>query len=253
MCKAIGFLISLVIQHILRNYTMDLTSFAAGALVGLGFWGWFVILAWFIFLFICAANDLGVVGFASGVIISCFLWWFYDLNIFGVIYAHPVYTLLFVVAYLSFGALWSLWKWKRFVKNEKECFAERLKEKQKWYIDQLSSSNRHLDQWLDENHISISVGERDSLITELKTGKIPEALLNDFRRTFQPRLPTWKHNKDRLATWIILWPWSVAWYFIADLIRELGQKIAAQLRGLYEKIVASEYKDIDPRLFKDDE
>ena len=232
----------------------DPYSFSLGLLTGLGFWWWMFILFEFIFLFVCVHRDWGSAGFFSGIITALVLWWGANLNIFLVIWDHPFYFLAFLFASLPVAYQWSKFKWGRYVDAGKELFDLRIKSKIQEYLTGLRQKGKDLTYWLERKDLKgISDNEIEALIKELETGRVPDALLKDLRYSTRGIIPTWANNKDRIAAWFILWPWSMAWYILSDFIMDIGRKIVTHFRAVYEKIVTDAYKDVDPRFLKDDD
>jgi len=222
---------------------------------GLGFWWWVLLFAEFIFLFACVEYEWGVAGILSGAGVALLLWLGADINIFLVAFYHPIFTVLSFVAYLVVGIFWSLFKWKRYLNDSVKRLDAHVASKVAAYLAILKGKPDEVIRWWTKNGNGESLSEhKEAWIKELKEGRLPDAFMGAYLASSYEykNLPTLSENKDRIASWLMLWPWSMGWYVLHDIIREIGHKIVTSLRKIYEKVIAEAYKDVDPRLLKKD-
>ncbi|MBI2120638.1 MAG: hypothetical protein HYT94_03380 [Parcubacteria group bacterium] len=235
-------------------------ALALGVVIGLGFWGWLIVVAEFCLLFAFVEFERGGWGFVSVFVFAVLLYFVSDLNLFGLIWHHPWLTFAFLAVYFSAGAAWSCWKWRSFtgkraaeLSQELSCYIkDRIRD-----ISHRTNGNEYVDRVLKNNGAAgKSVGEIEKVKAEwlqmFKTGRIPDEFLHDWNCEYSRNrsVPTWSENKDRIVAWIMFWPWSVMWYVLADVVKDFCEWIVSRLKNVYNSIAQNAYKDIDPRLLK---
>lgn len=190
---------------------MDLMFFA-----GLTFWGWALILLLIAALFPIVAYEqceVGLFGIVLFFVAAYFLW---HLNILRTIWTNPATTLIFIALYFLAGALWSVFRWWRYVTEKRKEFDEALAKFHKEY--------------------------------KIKDGDpIPDNVLSKWTY-YKVEVPNVAKKKRSLVTWIIYWPWSMLWYFIRDFVVEIAEEIYKRLALMYTSIVNKQFEGVDKRL-----
>jgi hypothetical protein len=131
---------------------------------------------------------------------------------------HVLQTLLYAVAYVGVGVLWSFVKWFSFLMS----FRDQFRELKGQFLTK---------QGLDPN------------------GQVPEEFASQFKDwmiqksvygiSFQMRnleRPKASDNKSRILAWMSLWPFSVVGTVLNDPIRRLFNFLFNQFKALYQKM-----------------
>lgn len=123
-------------------------------------------------------------------------WLFGDLSHLSFL-ADPITFVSIVVFSLAVGAVWSLWKWRRWMLSTH-------------VQDQLRAGKNDHD-------------ERDS--------DTPYKASNSFPNCAKP-----SQNVERIVTWVMLWPFSMIVYFFADFLMDIGRWVYERLGKIYARI-----------------
>jgi hypothetical protein len=133
--------------------------------------------------------------------------WVFNIDIWWWVQNNPFKLLMFSVAYLLVGVIWSLFKWFRFVKSELEK-CEQCK------IQFLTSRNYP------------------------PTASIPSELSERWERVLEingwPPKPS--AHKVESARFIVTWPISVFWAIMRDFFVWVAEKAYSSVEALYQKI-----------------
>jgi hypothetical protein len=176
---------------------------------------WYV-LGILVIVFLC---DIGAASkdefaFATGAIIVGLLlvsglgWWTEGFNPLGWAWNHPVDVITGFAAYTLIGCLWSVAKWKLFLrktfKRSEKSFEERLAR----YTDDVARGNVHSG--------------------------------NEPKRT-RPSESFASNNAGRLTGWIFHWPFSVLGVVIGDIIIRFADTCYKALHGLFERMARAQF------------
>jgi len=102
----------------------------------------------------------------------------FDIPIFSVIIANPLVVILFIAGYVAVGFLYAiLYRYSEFLKKDATLI------KSKWEDFKRNWTN----------------------------GFNPEPTRDDFRNSYAYRKWSPYNNKERITTWVVLWPWGVFW------------------------------------------
>lgn len=248
-------------------------ALALGVGIGLGFWGWAIVIVEFCLLFAFVEFERGGWGLLSVLVFAVLMYWVSDLNLFGLIWHHPLLAFVFLFGYFAAGAVWSLWKWRSFTGKRAAELSHELSSFIKARIKDLSHttrSNEYVESILQKRGVidtskssKTPVAEIETMKAEwiqmFKAGKIPDEFLENWNDRYYSggrgvAIPTWSENKDRIVAWIMFWPWSAMWYVLADVVKDFCEWVVSRLKNVYNSIAQNAYKDIDPRLLnkKDD-
>jgi len=185
----------------------------------IGFW----ILISVVSIAVLIAVEVENVGIATAALIAafCMLAWWGDFNLVREVVAHPSLLAMIVAGYFVAGTVWSIIKWWFFVK------------------DKLYRYNEAKREFLRTN------GFKD-------TSQVPDQLLKRWRYyahdgrhdDWSAKTPQVRQNKGRILTWMIYWPWSMAWTVINDPIKKLFKRIYRAVSGMLQRIADITCKDV---------
>jgi len=147
------------------------------------------------------------------------------LDIFHEILEKPYLVLVFFLGYLAAGTVWSIVKWWIFVRRQANKYRAAERE--------FKELNK-LDQ---DKPIPQDIREKM---------KIPSNFRGNSHGLLQlSKRPRPNENKRKILTWMMYWPWSAIWTILDEPVKKAFKEIFNQIRGLYEKISSSAFKDID--------
>lgn len=130
-------------------------------------------------------------------------WMFGDLSHLAFL-TDPTTLLASVAFSLAIGTLWSLWKWRRWMLS-----------------DQVQRALREGKDLRDKSDANTSF--KDSI--------------------YFPKRAMPSHNVERIATWIVLWPFSMLVYFFEDLLMDVGRWVYERLGKVYSRITDAALSD----------
>lgn len=168
-------------------------------LFALAFWPWIFFGA---FLIGCSVSSYFEATFGAvicAILLIAVAWLLYDSNPFLWIYENPARAGMATATYGALGILWSLFKWrKRLLRPDIQSAMKQAKD-------------------------AFTKGNPDSA----------ESYIHDYRFPHKARA---SENKDRIMSWVALWPFSVVGYFIGEFLVDLIARIYDILAGIYERM-----------------
>lgn len=173
----------------------------------LAFWPWVLTVALFGALIFATWRDAFAFGFLALAIYFAVAFFAFGTNPIVWIGDHPGAALVASGAYLAAGALWSLFKWDR--RMASPYIQDAIKDARKKYDEMVNFS-----------------GERDF-----------------YSSVYFPNRAQPSSNKERITTWIALWPFSLAGYFIGEILLRFFERIYDVLSGLYVSITKRHIPD----------
>jgi len=227
---------------------MDATSAGIlGFMAGISFWGWGLILLEVVILFPLTIYERDFFALISLIVFGVLGYFLFHWNIGPAILYNPGPTIFYVLLYLALGALWSVYRWHRFVAQSRQEFDEEYASFLEGIKGQISRAN---DADLRSRGITDAAAKTKAL-EEIDKKKVPDGFLDDWKRGHgRDYPPSPLTHKQMLITWIAFWPWSLAWYIIRDLFFDLIDRIYRALAGVYWRISHRRFSDVDKRLFK---
>lgn len=197
--------------------------------VGLLFAG-FLALPWYVLgvLVIVLLCDVGAASrdefaFATGatvvglLLVSGLGWWTGGLNPIAWAWNHPVDVITGFVAYSLVGCLWSVVKWKLFLrkafKYAEKAFEEEMARFQRMR-DELANGTRHIAP-------------------------------SDPPKKTRPQESFASNNAGRLTGWIFHWPFSMLGVIIGDIIIKFADTLYKTMYGLFERMAKSQFSGYD--------
>ncbi len=176
---------------------------------------WYV-LGILVIVFLC---DIGAASkdefaFATGAVIVGLLllsglgWWTDGFNPLAWAWNNPVDVIQGFVAYALIGALWSVVKWKLFLRKAFKRSEKSFEETMTRYTSDVSKGNVHAG--------------------------------NEPKKT-RPRESFASNNAGRLTGWIFHWPFSMLGVIIGDIIIRFADTCYKALHGLFEKMAKAQF------------
>ncbi len=160
---------------------------------------------------------------------------FHVYDLLGWVRTHAFETIMYALAYVGVGLLWSFGKWFFFLWR----FRDKYRESKTNFLEGLTPP-------LDPN------------------STVPDNLLHDFYRYLDMQVsystrwnrvyrdnPLYKkpraaNNKARIVSWMSLWPCSVVGTLLNDPVRRLFDAIFSWVKGLYQKMADHMFaKDVE--------
>ncbi len=140
-------------------------------------------------------------SFFMGVAVIAIMWaigeWVFNLGILSSLIANPLLGIVYVFLYVAIGAVYTrLWKLPNFVKKN----TDNIQRSYENWKDMLTKTN-HLD-WREKTR-GILPGEKEER-------PAPDTSYDTFLNSSSYNYSV-KNNKDRVASWVLLWPASIAW------------------------------------------
>lgn len=152
---------------------------------------------------------------AVGVVVFGAVTWLFGTPANFAWLADPVTLISLVVVFLGIGALWSLWKWRRHVRSA--SVQRDIKESVEAYIkSKADRKSRYGEDYVEPAFV-------DSM---------------SCPTTINPA-----HNKNRIVTWIVLWPFSMLVYFFEDLLMDIARWVYERLGKVYWRITLAAMPD----------
>lgn len=170
-------------------------------LLGLTFWPVILFGALFGALASSAYRESAQFATIVAIVASLIAWFFYDVNVAVWIFENPGRFFGGTLLYLSIGAMWSVWKWR--CRLSTQAARKELKAAKKYYTDRLKEGDDP-DGWLNSPMLS--------------------GYLKPHR------------NKDAITSWILLWPFSVVFYFLGEFVAHVIGRIYDALTGIYNRM-----------------
>jgi hypothetical protein len=143
-------------------------------------------------------------SFFVGISVLIVAWavgeWVFGIPILASIIANPLMLIVYTVLYVAFGAIYTrMWKLPNFVKKNRDNIQtsyDRWKDLQ---------SRQHDMDWRERVR-GVLPGEKKEKEEKPTVDVSFETFLNSSSYTYSVR-----NNKDRVASWVLLWPASIIW------------------------------------------
>lgn len=142
-------------------------------------------------------------AFGAAVVYTVFMAWAFGINAYSWAYENPIRLFLYFGGYVFVGVMWSMFKWDRRMASE---------------------------------------AVQDA-IKDGKANHTRKAIMEPFRESsYFPKEAMPSRNKERITSWISLWPFSVTGYFIGEIILRFFSNLYNLISGLYENITERHIK-----------
>jgi hypothetical protein len=63
-------------------------------------------------------------------------------------------------------------------------------------------------------------------------------------------IPAVTQHKDKILSWIILWPFSLLGYLLSDILMDVANWFFARTKWIYTRISKRAFQGVDERLLK---
>lgn len=142
--------------------------------------------------------------------------------------AHPIYVLYGILGYLAIAGVWAFIKWRVF-------FLPKL-------FDRYDELRTKFLRTAGPNQTALSEMPADPAVRD-KFNKVDDVrYLNiGYNRMVS-------HNKGRITTWMIFWPFSLIGTFIGDFLHRVFQTLYKSIAGGLQRMsdtMASKYSELD--------
>ncbi len=148
------------------------------------------------------------------ILVSGLGWWTAGFNPLGWAWKHPVDVITGFVAYSLIGCVWSVAKWKLFLRKA-------FKRAEKSHVEKMRLFNSN------GGH---TVRGRPTLEEPKKT---------------RPSESFASNNAGRLTGWIFHWPFSVLGVVVGDIIIRFADALYKALHGLFERMARAQFSDYE--------
>ncbi|MEQ8308027.1 MAG: hypothetical protein RIA09_15835 [Hoeflea sp.] len=170
-------------------------------LLALTFWPALLFGVFCLALFTAAYQESIQIAILATIISGLVAWLAFDANIFTGIAEKPFTVLFYAVLYLAIGAGWSIWKWYRRISSPKA-----------------------------KKHLRLV---KETYLRDRKPGEDPDGWTDSYMldSAYKPG-----RNKDKISSWIVLWPLSVLMYFFGTFLSDVIGRIYDSLAGIYNRL-----------------
>jgi hypothetical protein len=147
--------------------------------------------------------------------------WLHVVNLLTFASTHALATVMYVLAYVAVGIVWSFIKWFSFLMSARDRYRE-------WKIKFLTKEGFN----------------PDGQIPEEKRGAFKQFIYNQHAYNYQDPIadlydgkrPRAANNKARIVSWMSLWPCSVIGTLLNDPVRRVFNFLFFHFKELYQKL-----------------
>lgn len=214
-----------------------MVAFLALFIIG-SFWWYAMSFCWIIWAIVLTERESLTWVIVSLIVYLVFLSFLGRINVFSYVFFNPLYSFLAVLGYFVIGVIWSFVKWWLKVKETAQRFEEAM------------------DKFLKEHQPK--EGLESVIPMELQKSERSGRILKDEWQShiqFKDDLkkPLAVKNKEKIAIWIIYWPFSFLWSLINDFVKRLAEQFVIRFQKIYQKISDNAFKDLEPRTLSQQE
>lgn len=152
--------------------------------------------------------------------------WVYKSDIWDFVSSNPMPTIYFALTYIGAGLVWSLIKWRVYIKSKSDRFNQIKKE----FINKHGDIKNNWDDWIKYLNNKISG-------TYAYNGDAPETVVSKV-------IPQAIDKKTLIVSWISYWPMSLSATLLNNPFRRFFEWIYSIFSGLYDKISKSAAADM---------
>lgn len=137
--------------------------------------------------------------------------WLHIFNLKDFVVGHPGDAVKMFIGYILSGAVWSTFKW-----------------------------------WLYNRKVRLEYNERKAIfLRNRNVSELTPQLKMDWWNQRGIHIPNAMDYKETIITWLYLWPFSVLGTLLNDFLRKLYDHIYNAMTGVYARITASVWVDIE--------
>lgn len=187
-----------------------------------GFWLGLFLLVTFGSLIWASESDSFFMGVGVLIVSWAIAEYIFDISILASIIANPFMLIIYLILFIAVGALYAaMWKLPNFVQKNSDRIQQ---DYDNWKDIQTRENDLN---WRDKAR-GILPGEREE---KAPADVSYEAFLNSDRYKYSVR-----NNKDRVASWVLLWPAGVIWELAHKPFVWAWNKIYYGLGEIFERI-----------------
>ncbi len=154
------------------------------------------------------------------------------------IQGHVVETVLYTLAYIAGGVVWSFVKWFSYLVS----FRDKFREQKVAFLKYQAFRKQEIADLKGLGPVELNL-----------TGPIPAEMNDSFKQWLKDQHGTWatgdlrtmqnlekpqaSKNKARIVAWMALWPLSMLGTFLNDPVRRLFNFLFNYFKALYQKLV----------------
>jgi hypothetical protein len=194
------------------------------------FWFWVTFACLMVLMIAAVEYDKPGLATLSIIVFFVLLGWLGNINILNAIRERPLLSLGCLAGYFAAGTMWSICKWWFYVRKLRDKFDE-------YKRDFLARNNR---------------ADAKTIPDDLRILWLNEV---DYNYSLAPSKskPIVAHNKSRIMTWMVYWPWSLVWTMVNDPIKRLFKEIYRVIQGFMQKISDRAFADVEHELYPTEE
>jgi len=137
------------------------------------------------------------------------LQWLFSVPIWSTIVTNPLIIVLFIAIYISVGAAYTnWWRWPNYIERQSDRIVN-------------AYSN-----YMTIHNSNVSREEYHNLVTS-------EKCYEDFLQSQSYPFPAHK-NKDRLASWVLMWPFAATWELMHKPARWVWETVYNNLGKIFD-------------------
>lgn len=173
---------------------------------------WFLAFMGFIFIVGVISSEIDNFSLGTGTFVVALIGAqvFFDIPVWSTIYHNPISLVLFLAVFIAIGAIYTaLWRWPEFLRDN----AKQINADYKYCSESNKTSSVTFDEYLNSTYYKFTASK----------------------------------HKDRLATWIITWPFSLVWELARKPIKYTYTLVYDSLGTAFERIGAHVARRIHER------
>ena len=155
--------------------------------------------------------------------------------------SNPINLALTVAGYLVIGVAWSFTKWYMLINKVKTEFVEF----RDTYLKNANLKPGYFSTTVDLND-SKNVDHHNDYIKAIKLrfGDKTRGCSDTVSEVIRSISPKAAKHKAAIMFWIGYWPFSIIWFVISDMVREVATWIYARISGTFQRVSDSMFKDL---------
>ncbi|MAG26095.1 hypothetical protein CMI47_10995 [Candidatus Pacearchaeota archaeon] len=210
-----------------------------------GFWFWALIALFVVLEIACIENVKSIASFFCFLAFLAILALFSSITL-GVMLSFVAsnwpWVIVGLAGYLIIGTGWSTFKWKNLLYWRKISIKEGIEKAKKKVAAKKSDTERGIGRFVPRDEKTIYSDEINQSLSECD--HFVGASISDYgdRDGIKPTVGTYK---EEIFVWITWWPFSMVWYAIHDVVREVVDWIYQTIRAWYQRMSDKAFADIE--------
>ena len=153
---------------------------------------------------------------------------FTDAPVLDTIKTHPIYVLYALLGYLAIAGIWAFVKWRVFFLPN---LFDRYDELRSRFLKTAGPNGEALNDFPADPRVRDAFSQdRDVRVLNINHNRMVS------------------HNKGRITTWMVFWPWSLIGTFIGDFLHRVFTTLYKSIAGGLQRMsdsMASRYSELD--------